>query len=307
MENKYKNENELILLAKDFLDNFSLDFVFLKSKLEKIAKAFLTNRGYKSDVNITFDESELFGKSGSVFGSNISFNKTRLEILAKLKIDDLNSNHLKRLEEFYSEYLSKLRHTKFEDILFTFIKRYKEMNAEYLFSKVGSYKTIRFELLDTVFHECEHLLQESYKKYMYSNDFNVGKDDLILIFTITFNTLYEKLQKAGIKFKYTRENYIFPIEFDARYVSFCEMLKISKLLSPNKQDILCYLKNSNIAPSEFDAKRVSEKIFNDYLRLERKCANNNIFNNASLHSYIVKNKNVIIKEFIYRYSHMNNI
>lgn len=307
MENKYKNENELLLLAKDFLDNFSLDFVFLKSKLEKIAKAFLIGRGYKSDVNITFDESELFGKSGSVFGSNISFNKTRLEILAKLKIDDLNSNHLKRLEEFYSEYLSKLRHTKFEDILFTFIKRYKEMDAEYLFSKVGSYKTIKFELLDTVFHECEHLLQESYKKYMYSNDFNVGKDDLILIFTITFFALYEKLQKAGIKFKYTRENYIFPIEFDARYVSFCEMLKISKLLSPNKQDILCYLKNSNIAPSEFDAKRVSEKIFNDYLRLERKCANNNIFNNASLHSYIVKNKNAIIKEFIYRYNHMNNI
>lgn len=307
MENKCKNENELLLLAKDFLDNFSLDFVFLKAKLEEIAKAFLTNGGYKSDVNITFDESELFGKSGSVFGSNISFNKTRLEILAKLKIDDLNSNHLKRLEEFYSEYLSKLRHTKFEDILFTFIKRYKEMDAEYLFSKVGSYKTIKFELLDTVFHECEHLLQESYKKYMYSNDFNVGKDDLILIFTITFFALYEKLQKAGIKFKYTRENYIFPIEFDARYVSFCEMLKISKLLSPNKQDILCYLKNSNIAPSEFDAKRVSEKIFNDYLRLERKCANNNIFNNASLHSYIVKNKNVIIKEFIYRYNHMNNI
>ena len=121
MENKCKNENELHLLAKDFLDNFSLDFVFLKSKLEKIAKAFLTNGGYKSDVNITFDESELFGKSGSVFGSNISFNKTRLEMLAKLKIDDLNSNHLKRLEEFYSEYLSKLRHTKFEDILFTFL------------------------------------------------------------------------------------------------------------------------------------------------------------------------------------------
>ncbi len=121
MENKCKNENELHLLAKDFLDNFSLDFASLKARLEEIAKAFLTNGGYKSDVNITFDESELFGKSGSVFGSNISFNKTRLEMLAKLKIDDLNSNHLKRLEEFYSEYLSKLRHTKFEDILFTFL------------------------------------------------------------------------------------------------------------------------------------------------------------------------------------------
>ena len=61
--------------------------------------------------------------------------------LSNLKIDDLDKNHLVKIELFYKNYPFKSTHTEFEDILYDFIKKYKEVGAQRYFNIVGSYKT----------------------------------------------------------------------------------------------------------------------------------------------------------------------
>ena len=216
---------ELFVKSKEFLENFTLDFDELATKLHEIVKIIFSINKIDQDINITFDESKLFGKSGSVSDTNISFNKTRIQILETLKIDDLSKNHLKNLEIFYKNYTSKklTESTYYEDILYDFIKKYKEIGAEQYFDMIGSYKTIKYEILDTIYHESEHILQDNYKKFLYTKKIPNNKKSKVLIFTVCFNTIYEKLKKEKINFDYVRENYIFPIEFDARYTSFESM------------------------------------------------------------------------------------
>ena len=102
------------------------------------------------DINISFDESMLFGKSGSVSKTNISFNKTRLETLINLKIDCNDANHIKKIYEFYNSYDEKLSHNKYEIYLYEFMKKYIAGGYEYYFTQMGSNKTIPYELLDTI-------------------------------------------------------------------------------------------------------------------------------------------------------------
>ena len=72
-------EDSLYTEAKRFLDSYSfpLDFDFMISQLKKITLINYQLNDCFEDINISFDESMLFGKSGSVSKTNISFNKTR--------------------------------------------------------------------------------------------------------------------------------------------------------------------------------------------------------------------------------------
>ena len=46
--------------------------------------------------------------------------------------------------------------------MYDFIKKYKEAGAQRFFNMVGSYKTIKYEILETTYHECEHVIQDDY-------------------------------------------------------------------------------------------------------------------------------------------------
>ena len=292
------------LRSKEFLENFTLDFDVLKEKLQEIMKIIFSMHNIKKEMTVSFDESKLFGKSGSVSKTNISFNKTRIEMLSNLKIDDLDENHLVKMELFYKNYTIKSVHTEYEDILYDFIKKYKEAGAQRYFNMVGSYKTIKYEILETIYHECEHVIQDDYKKFLDKKEFPKDTQSKVLIFTTLFNTIYEKLRKANIEFDYTRENYIFPIEFDARYISFKEMTILKNMYFQDNELFERYLKKSIIIPKDFKILQTVNKIIADYDKLYKIHLETLGEDFVFVNDYIQENKAEIKLEFTRRYEEM---
>ena len=227
-------------------------------------------------------------------------------MLSKLKIDDLDENHLVKIELFYKNYPIKTVHTEYEDILYDFIKKYKEAGAERYLNMVGSYKTIKYEILETIYHECEHIIQDDYKKFLDKKEFPSDTQSKVLIFTTLFNTLYEKLRKANIEFDYTRENYIFPIEFDARYISFKEMTDLKNLYFQNDELLEKYLNKSIIIPKDFKILQIVNKINEDYDRLYKIYLQTFGEEFIFVNDYIQENKTEIKLEFTQRYEEMAN-
>ena len=295
------------LKSKEFLENFTLDFDVLKEKLQEIMKVIFLGHKINKEMTISFDESRLFGKSGSVSDTNISFNKTRIEMLSNLKIDDLDENHLVKMELFYKNYPIKSVHTEHEYILYDFIKKYKEAGAQRYFKMVGSYKTIKYEILETIYHECEHVIQDHYKKFLDKKEFPNDTQSKMLIFTTLFNTIYEKLRKANMEFDYTRENYIFPIEFDARYISFKEMTDLKNLYFQDDELFERYLKKSIIIPKDFNILQTVNKIIEDYENLYKLYLETFGENFVFVNEFIQENKTEIKLEFIRRYEEMTKI
>lgn len=292
------------LKSKEFLENFTLDFDVLKEKLHKIMKIIFSMHKINKEMTISFDESRLFGKSGSVSDTNISFNKTRIEMLSNLKIDDLDENHLVKIELFYKNYPFKSTRTEFEDILYDFIKKYKEAGAGRYFNMVGSYKTTKYEILETIYHECEHIVQDDYKKFLDIKEFPNDTQSIVLIFTALFNTIYEKLRKANIELDYTRENYIFPIEFDARYISFKQLSELKDLYFQDDEIFEKYLKKSIIIPETFNVHHTVNKIIEDYDKLYEIYLQTFGEEFVFANDYIQENKTTIKQEFTQRYEEM---
>ncbi len=297
----------LYLSAKKFLENFSLDFVKIKNELENIMKNDFSLLGINKNMSISFDESKLFGKSGSVSKTNISFNKTRIEMIMTLKIDDTDKNHIKKIENFYSNYDEKSQHSVFEENLYNFIKKYKEIGAEWAFECMGSYKRLKYEMLDVILHETEHIYQDEFKSYLLANQFPEDLRSKVLIFTILFNTIFEKLQKSDMILNYKRENHIFPIEFDARYETLKQLSEIKDLYFKEDKDFSKHLIKSNIIPKDFNAQETSKQIFEDYEQIYGLYKQNFGEESEEVNNFLEKNKPLIIFEFNRRYNEMINI
>lgn len=303
-------EDSLYTEAKRFLDSYSfpLDFDLMISQLKKITLINYELNDCFEDINISFDESMLFGKSGSVSKTNISFNKTRLETLINLKIDCNDANHIKKIYEFYNSYDEKLSHNKYEICLYEFMKKYIAGGYEHYFTRMGSYKTIPYELLDTIFHENEHIFQYKYEKFL--KNINECPNDLkskLLLFTVLFNTIYSKLLKSNVDFEYERQNHIFPIEFDARYEAMVKLNIIKQKFYSNDTNFAKHIVNSSLLPADFDIDFTCKKIFNDY---------ENLYNLYELHYgkdlysanlFVINNKTKILQEIKNRYLTMQKI
>lgn len=301
-----EKKEELYLAAKEFLTDFSLDFEALAKKLEKVMKCYFALHGIQKSMTISFDESRLFGKSGSVSQTNISFNKTRIEMLVALHLDDGDPQHLKRLEEFYSGYGKKEEHSDFEQILFEFVQKYKDMGAEWAFEKMGSYKTIKFEMLDTILHESEHVFQSEFWNSL-PLAFPKNARGKVLTLTCLFNTMFEKMQKSGEKLDYERENHVFPIEFDARYESLKFLGEIKRRYFQGDKCFSNYLSKSNIIPKDFDAAKTARRIFEDYEKVYKLYSRKFSGEFEAANSFLQKNKSDIICELERRYKQMQNI
>ena len=295
--------------AKEFIENFKLPFDYekLSNELTEISLLNYKLHSCDKDIKISFDESMLFGKSASVLGTSISFNKTRIETLFAFQIDDSNPEHIKKIYDFYNNYNTKENHSNYEVCLYEFIKKYIEGGYERYFSQMGNYKTIKYELLDAVFHENEHIFQEEYKKYFNCAN-ECPKDDrnIVLFFTVFFDEIYNKLKKSNVQFDYDRENYIFPIEFDARYEAMVSINKVKQYF-PDDKLFAEHIVKSNLIPEGFNVRETVDKIYNDYERLyklfEKELSNGFI----SADQFIKHNKNIITKELERRYCEMLNI
>ena len=126
----------------------------------------------------------------------------------------------------------------------------------------------------------------------------------MLIFTTLFNVIYEKLRKANLDFDYTRENYIFPIEFDARYISFKEMTILKNMYFQDDEFFEKYLKKSIIIPKDFKILQTVNKIIDDYDRLYNIYLKTFGEDFVFAHNYIQENKTEIKNELVRRYEEM---
>ena len=300
--------NELLLKAKEFLDDFVLDFGVLREKLTEIGKLYLKLNNCDLQLEVSFDKSMLFGKSGSVFENYISFNKTRIETLFEMKIDCNDDCHLHNIYEFYNMYNKKEEHSICEQCLYEFMQKYISLGCERYFDKMGSYKMIKYELLDTILHENQHIVQRRHKEYLASVD-ECPLDDknLLLFFTMLFNEVYSTLKKAKVDFDYVRENYIFPIGFDARYEAMIILDKLREKYFKLDNDFETYLCESNIIPKDFDIEKTANQLFDDYLRIYEiyRCKIESGFEDAN--KYVLQNKNSIVAEIMKRYKKMVSI
>ena len=295
--------------SKEFIDNFKfpLDYNELSGKLTEISLLNYKIHNCNKDIKISFDESRLFGKSASVSGTSISFNKTKIEILFAFKIDDSNSEHLKNVYDFYNDYNTTENHSEYEICLYEFMKKYIEGGYERYFSQMGSYKTIKYELLDAVFHENEHIFQEEYKKYFDCVN-ECPKDDksIVLFFTIFFGELCKKLKKNNVQFVYDRENYIFPIEFDARYEAMININRVKQYF-PDDKLFAEHIVKSNLIPESFNIRETVNEIYNDYEKLYDLFEKNITNNFAHVNKFLKKHKHIIINELERRYIEMLDI
>jgi len=296
--------------SKEFLENFITPIKYneVASQLIEISKQNLKHYNCFCDVKITFDESCLFGKSASIKNNHISFNKTRLEILNNMKIDCYDDNHLTKIYKFYNSYEEK-NHTEQEKCLYDFMKKYIDNGFERYFSQMGSYKTIKYELLDTIFHENQHIIQNIYKQYLDDID-NCPKDSktLVLIFTMFFNEIYEYLLKNKVEFDYKRENYIFPIEFDARYEAMIKLNHIKEKYFSLDKSFSKYIVKSSLIPQKFDIEKTANMIFKDFENIYQLYFDNINSNKFKrVYNFIKSYKQTIIKEIVKRYEEMIDI
>lgn len=171
---------------------------------------------------------------------------------------------------------------------------------------MGSYKTIKYEILDVILHECEHVFQDEHKKYLTAKELPNDIESVLLIFTTCFNTMYEKIKKTKLPFKYKRENHIFPIEFDARYISFKMLAEIKDLYFKNDKVFDEYIKSSIIIPNDFDCQKAAEKMFTDYDQLYKIFKENFSEDYSAVNNFIQKSKLLLIEEFTNRFDEMQS-
>ncbi|MBR1987531.1 MAG: hypothetical protein IKA36_00680 [Clostridia bacterium] len=297
-------------LSKAFLENFNMPINYnsVIKDLSRISKRNFKLSKCKFNLKITFDESNLFGKSASIKDNHISFNKTRLDILCEKRIDCHDKNHLSNMYDFYKSF-NDTKCSDHEKCLYEFMNKYIQNGYAKYFTKIGSFRTIKYELLETIFHENEHVFQKQYTEY-FDNISKCPKDakTLFLVFTMLFNTIYEFLVKNKIKFDYKVENYIFPIEFDARYESMTKLNQVKEKYFATDKLFSQYIINSSLLPYNFDKTKTALQIFADYENLYKLyCKNTTTNNYHDIHIFICSVKNIIIDEIIRRYEEMQDI
>lgn len=303
------NQEYLYLLCKNFLEGYNNfnDYEEIKCALEDVAHANYIFHNCEMPVKISFIEIDALGCSAKVGSEGlIKFNTLRIETLKNLKIDCFDDGHLDRIYNFYNNYDATVPHSKYEKCLYDFMVKYIELNAQVYFSQMGSYKNLKFELLETLLHENKHVFQNQVIEAI-DEGAAVDKFEAIDVFTVIFQRVFYMLNKYNIEFDYERKNYIFPIEFDARYYAMVEMNNVKNLYFSTDNDFKQAIVNSYIVPQEFDPIEVSNQIYNDYLRAYELYKNNLNNDYIHAHDFIIKNKENIIEELIYRYKTMLDI
>jgi len=127
------------------------------------------------------------------------------------------------------------------------------------------------------------------------------------IFVAVFGQIYTALKESNIPFDYERVNYIYPIEFDARYYAMAKMDIVRQKYYNQDSNFKRAIVNSNIIPLDTNVNQLCEQIFVDYLNLYSVYDGNLEHDNQKVHNYIMASKNEIIKELILRYETMLNI
>ena len=301
-EKVYKN-------SKIFIENFEMlkDYSEISKHLKKIGENILKTKNIKESIKIEFEDNKAFGNCATEYPDKISFNKLRYDTIISLKLDCTSCNHLEKIYNFYNHYNENDNNTKFEICLYNFMKRYISLGLQDYFLQMGSFKTIKYELLETLFHEIQHAIQLNSNKYSVEDCESTNPKDLILIFTTLFNTIYNKLLENNIQFHYIRENHCFPIEFDARYVALIMTECLRKKYFINDKLFIKSILHNDIIPKNVSFKELSKKIYSDFESLYKIYCLNFGTNYNKMFFIVNQHKNEIISQLIDRYEEMNKI
>ncbi|MBE5736071.1 MAG: hypothetical protein E7356_01755 [Clostridiales bacterium] len=300
MENIY-------LKSKGFIDKDTTNYNEISVLFEQICESILEKYNIKKKIKILFEDNKAFGNCATEYPDKISFNKLRYDVIKSLKIDCTKNGHLEKLYDFYNHYNENCKNSKYKVCLYNFMKKYIGFGLQDYFLQMGSYKTIKYELLETLFHESQHIVQEKYKTYIYENNMKFADEEVLLVFTMLFNEIYNRLIENNIQFNYVRQNYSFPIEFDARYVA----LVMSNTLRQKYfiEDILFSqsILNNDILPKDVSGEKLAESIFIDFENLYRLYKSKLGLDLESVFFTIGNYKKKIVSQLTNRYVEMKRI
>lgn len=214
---------------------------------------------------------------------------------------------MKKLYEFYNHYDENTNNSKYSICLYNFIKKYISLELQDYFVQMGSYKTIKYELLETLFHEVQHVVQLDFNERYINNNVSTNYNDIIFIFTMLFNTMYRRLLDNNIQSDYVRENYYFPIEIDARYVALIMINNLRRQYFTNDKLFIKSILNNDILPKNVSFRELAEKIYVDFENIYKIYNINFESNYDTIFSIVNKHKDQIISQLVNRYEEMNKI
>ena len=295
--------------SKQFLDNFNdlKDYSEISKKLEEICLCLLEKQNINKQIKVFFEDNKAFGNFATEYPDKLSFNKLRYDTIKTLKIDCTSNNHLKQLYDFYNNYDENADNSMYSICLCNFMKKYIGFGMQDYFAQMGSYKTIKYELLETLFHETQHVIQQDFNERYVNNNETLNLKDIILMFTMLFNTMYHSLLDNNIQFDYVRENYYFPIEFDARYVALIMIENLRQEYFMNDKLFIKSILNNDILPKNVSFKELAEKIYEDFENIYKIYNMNFESSYDDLYCIVNKYKDEIISQFVNRYEEMNKI
>ena len=303
--------NELIDLCADFIKTFTvpIDYTQLTNQLKLITQKNYSLHNIPYEPDIRFEDIATFGTCGKVLNQSktIVFNKKRIETILNLNIDCFDEKHLDNLWAFYNSYDNSSSHNEYQKCLYDFMQKYISLNVTEYFAQMGSFKNIPFELIETLLHENQHVFQKYFWTLFLNGEVEPNEKNAIMIFTMTFTSIFNQLKNRNIETNYARQNHIFPVEFDARYTAMHILSQLQVKHFKNNTTFNQGLKNSNIIPQDFDIEATADSIFSDYLMIYEKYQELSPDDYLSEHEFICKHKETIINEIKRRYHEMLSI
>ncbi len=299
---------KLLAEAKSFLENFTfpIDYDALIKKLNELSKMVCEDYGIADKaLRVEFEESENFGKSAVVNDVRIKINKLRLQTLLETKFDDTQPKKLKKQIDSLMKSYDEKSASKFEKIIHDYVLRMRKMDADELVCHSGSYKTIKYDLLNLLFHENEHTKQKQYEKYL-TNVEGCPEDleSMILVFSMFYVTIYWELLDKKVLEWTPPENHRFPTEFDARYFELIKIEELRKKYFADDELFKKHILSTIIIPEKFDSKADAERLFAElekYYDLDKE----EKYKGAL--ELVEKHKNEIVKELERRFTEMLEI
>lgn len=188
-----------------------LNYRTLLADLNGLANDIVVQNDYNFKVNISYLKHDSILMYGKVYTKDgrIEINLNRIKAISELKLDCFDKNFKKFIDSFAKKYeKGTFRKTDATKCLYFSIKN-RPMNFIY---EVGSYKTLKYDLLLTIIHEIHHMVQYSYEIKDFNRK-NFSEDELYYSFLILFDELTRQNNLS------IDDNFYRPIELNTRLIT----------------------------------------------------------------------------------------
>ena len=248
-------------LISNLINNFD-SYINNTSKLTKIVNEIscfdASYRNLKNTYKCRFRETNRIGQVGYVDEENneILFNLTRTRIVSQRKIETNTESGLINFLGFREIFNSLVQPTDDDIILYQFLN-YDNWKGHYEF--FANYKLLPVEIVHTIFHENEHLVQNDFLDNIVSSlDYTRMQENIYMTFVCIYQKMFLELQNVNKLSDYKRDNVYFPIEIDAEY----EAIKTFEIIDLNDE-----IKMQIISWKNFINRFKKVKTYKDFIKV----------------------------------------